>query len=133
MVGHGGSIASSYLADPTSPIPSHCASIVATSTVRVNVCMDLPFDKQTTSRFITGFTSYDLHTLVSHYYDTAGIRKKYHYIQTTKISSINFNCFVIVGILMWYHNKQHFELPDIVITRDYCRSVALQDHMSYLL
>ena len=25
----------SYLADPTSPIPSHCASIVATSTVRV--------------------------------------------------------------------------------------------------
>ena len=36
MVGHGGSSASSYLADPTSPIPSHCASIVATSTVRVN-------------------------------------------------------------------------------------------------
>ena len=25
----------SYLSDPTSPIPSHCASIVATSTVRV--------------------------------------------------------------------------------------------------
>ena len=36
MVGHGGSSAGSYLADPTSPIPSHCASIVATSTVRVN-------------------------------------------------------------------------------------------------
>ena len=35
MVGHGGSSASSYLADPTSPIPSHCASIVTTSTVRV--------------------------------------------------------------------------------------------------
>ena len=32
MVGHGGSSAGSYLADPTSPIPSHCASIVATST-----------------------------------------------------------------------------------------------------
>ena len=27
MVGHGGSSAGSYLADPTSPIPSHCASI----------------------------------------------------------------------------------------------------------
>ena len=37
MVGHGGSSAGSYLADPTSPIPSHCASIVATSTVRVKV------------------------------------------------------------------------------------------------
>ena len=36
MVGHGGSSAGSYLADATSPIPSHCASIVATSTVRVN-------------------------------------------------------------------------------------------------
>ena len=43
MVGHGGSSAGSYLADSTSPIPwaicpipSHCASIVATSTVRVN-------------------------------------------------------------------------------------------------
>ena len=36
MVGHGGSSAGSYLADPTSPIPSHCAPTVATSTVRVN-------------------------------------------------------------------------------------------------
>ena len=35
MVVHGGSSAGSYLADPTSPIPSHCASIVTTSTVRV--------------------------------------------------------------------------------------------------
>ena len=35
MVGHGGSSAGSYLTDPTSLIPSHCASIVVTSTVRV--------------------------------------------------------------------------------------------------
>ena len=41
MVGHGGSSAGSYLADPTSPIPSHCASIVATSTVRVSVMFAL--------------------------------------------------------------------------------------------
>ena len=37
MAGHGGSSAGSYLANPTSPIPSHCASIVATSTLRVDV------------------------------------------------------------------------------------------------
>ena len=37
MVRHGGSSAGSYLADPTSPIPSHCASIVVTSTVRVKI------------------------------------------------------------------------------------------------
>ena len=40
MVGHGGSSASSYLADPTSPIPSHCASIVMTSTVRVTAFLE---------------------------------------------------------------------------------------------
>ena len=40
MVGHGGSSAGSYLADPTSPIPSHCASIVATSTLRVNMFVE---------------------------------------------------------------------------------------------
>ena len=48
MVRYGGSSAGSYLADPTSPIPSHCAvtilfkkcssaSIVVPSTVRVNI------------------------------------------------------------------------------------------------
>ena len=43
MVGHGGSSAGSYLADPTSPIPSHCASIVVISTLRVKyiTVMDL--------------------------------------------------------------------------------------------
>ena len=37
MVGHRGSSAGSYLADPISAIPSHCASIVVTSTLRVKV------------------------------------------------------------------------------------------------
>ena len=37
MVGHGGSSAGSYLVDPTSPIPSHCASVAVTSTLRVNL------------------------------------------------------------------------------------------------
>ena len=46
MVGHGGSSAGSDLADPTSPIPSHCASIVVTSTVRVNVLFS-DFDMST--------------------------------------------------------------------------------------
>ena len=35
MVRHVGSSAGLYLADPTSPIPSHCTSIVTTSTLRV--------------------------------------------------------------------------------------------------
>ena len=43
MVGHGGSSAGSYLADRTSPIPSHCASIAMTSTVRVNILCSVLF------------------------------------------------------------------------------------------
>ena len=41
MLGHGESSAGSHLVDPTSPIPSHGASIVATSTLRVNPHRDL--------------------------------------------------------------------------------------------
>ena len=48
MVGHGGSSASSYLADPTSPIPSHCTSIVTTSTLRVKLLFLLQGDLLTT-------------------------------------------------------------------------------------
>ena len=47
MVGHGGSSAGSYLTDPTSPIPSHYASIVATSTLRV-ITMHLCEEETTT-------------------------------------------------------------------------------------
>ena len=36
MLGHGGSSASSYLADPTSPIPSHCTVIILFKSVPVN-------------------------------------------------------------------------------------------------
>ena len=58
-------------------------------------------------------------TVVSRYYDTTGIRKKCHYIHTVEISSINFYCFILVRILIWYHSKQHFELSDIMLMRDY--------------
>ena len=36
MVGDGGSSADSYLADPTSPIPSHCAVIALFESVSVH-------------------------------------------------------------------------------------------------
>ena len=36
MLGHGGSSAGSYLADPTSPIPSHCAVIILFQSVAVH-------------------------------------------------------------------------------------------------
>ena len=36
MLGHGGSSAGSYLADPTSPIPSHCAVIILFQSVAMH-------------------------------------------------------------------------------------------------
>ena len=36
MLRHGGSSAGSYLADPTSPIPSHCAVIILFQSVAVH-------------------------------------------------------------------------------------------------
>ena len=36
MLGHGGSSAGSYLANPTSPIPSHCAVIILFQSVPVH-------------------------------------------------------------------------------------------------
>ena len=36
MLGHGGSSAGSYLADPTFPIPSHCAVIILFQSVPVH-------------------------------------------------------------------------------------------------
>ena len=77
----------------------------------------LGFNSQCWSCYIT-------YTVVSRYFDTAGIRKKYHNIQTIELFSTNFKCFVVVGILIWYRNKQHFELLDIVIMRDYCTKFA---------
>ena len=59
-------------------------------------------------------------TVDSRYYDTAGIRKIYQYIQTIDISSTKFNCLLVIGILKRYHNKQYFDISDIVITRDHC-------------
>ena len=53
MVEYGGSSAGSYLADPTSPIPSHCAPIVVTSTVRVN---NLVYDSSDQT-----YVTYDFH------------------------------------------------------------------------
>ena len=50
MVGHGGSSAGSYLANPTSPIPCHCASIVVTNTLRVKISF-LLLQKQTLSPY----------------------------------------------------------------------------------
>ena len=50
MVGHGGSSAGSYLAGPTSPIPSHCASTVTTSTVRVHSTMHHIYQHKETER-----------------------------------------------------------------------------------
>ena len=67
MVGHGGSSAGSYLADPTSPIPSHCVSVVVTSTLRVNVNL---------CKFFTGLHGYQQNVLQPNKFEHTAKNKK---------------------------------------------------------
>jgi hypothetical protein len=60
------------------------------------------------------------YTVDSGYYDTDGIRKMYQYNQTIDITSLNFYCFGMVEIQIWYRNKQYFVITVIIITRVYC-------------
>ena len=46
MLGHGGSSAGSYLTDPTSPIPSHCAVIILFQSVPVHQLSQLALGKE---------------------------------------------------------------------------------------
>ena len=64
-----------------------------------------------------------VHTVDSHYYDTAGTRKQYPYIQTIDISRAKLNCLLVIGILKWYLNKQYFDISDILITRVHCKII----------
>ena len=68
MVGHGGSSASSYLADPTSPIPSHCVSIVATSTVRVKMWRAFSLDHLNAYMFGTAQKAGMIKTTEQHFW-----------------------------------------------------------------
>jgi hypothetical protein len=44
----------------------------------------------------------------------------YQYNQTINITSLNFYCLGMVGIQIWYRNKQYIVITDIVITRYHC-------------
>jgi hypothetical protein len=44
----------------------------------------------------------------------------YQYNQTIDITSLNFYCLALVGIQIWYRNKQYFVITDIMITTVYC-------------
>ena len=86
----GGSSAGSYLADPTSPIPSHCASIVVTSTLRVYctlVCLQ---------RFVCAVLFWPYYTEnFKHYsYVLYTFWIEQHFIRST-----NFNCYFLYPLL----------------------------------
>jgi hypothetical protein len=63
-------------------------------------------------------------TIYSRYYDTDGIRKMYQYTQTIDITILNFYCLGMVGIQIWYRNKQYFVIIEIVTMRVYCITIT---------
>ena len=98
MIGHRGSSASSYLADPTSPIPSHCASIVASSTLRVKAT--------SLYTYLSLFECYKkritLHAGESYRFDarhTAKKLKSHHALQL--IALLPFLSFILLHLNIW--------------------------------
>jgi hypothetical protein len=69
--------------------------------------------------------SYNNIDIYSRYYDTVGIRKMYQYIQTINITSIYLYHLVMFGRQIWYRNKQHFDITDIVISREHCNVLLI--------
>ena len=60
-------------------------------------------------------------TVDSRYYDTVGMRKNHQNIQTIDIIIPHkIQLLASDGILKMYHDKQYFDISDIVITRDHC-------------
>lgn len=45
------------------------------------------------------------------------ISRLYQYVQTFNIFSINFSCLLVIALLKRYHDKQHFDISDIAVTR----------------
>jgi hypothetical protein len=64
-------------------------------------------------------------TVDSRYYDTVGIRKMYQYIHSIDITSVNLYYLVMLGTQLWYRNKQHFDITDIVISREHCTNFRM--------
>ena len=130
MVGHGGSSAGPYLADPTSPIPSHCASIVTTSTLRVNItesvlhavfmrsccglvkAHNLAFVKLRFSWIVirAKFLSSSCQTPYFHYSNTL----MYHRIWATNTSALS--CYLMAGKSGNPPRTTHSFLPSLVMS-----------------
>jgi hypothetical protein len=64
--------------------------------------------------------NFELDTVDSRYYNTVGIRKMYQYIQTINITSINFYNLVMFGRQIWYRSNKHFDITDIITSREHC-------------
>ena len=127
MVGQGGSSAGSYLADPTSPIPSHCASFVAISTLRVNIhvqapCLHAFYVRNATKPPLTCKSLYKqykamcdkLSTLYISYYTHVSPFNPMRHLYTR-----HHNYIAIFQVML------HFDISQLLST--YCGSILSQD------
>ena len=113
MVGHGGSSAGSYLADSTSPIPSHCASIVATSTERVDGSTVLVWNHFCRLYFLTRCLNDLIHATIVFW------RRPDQTVLASSIEVYIYFLWILVSvkIFKWYTTKLSF--LEIQIYSDY--------------
>ena len=104
MVGHGRSNASSYLANPTSPMPSHCASIVVTSTLRVKQFIMRNNDDDGNERASSCVVALLLAPL------TTSAQRSWWYYWFVRRPSVNF-CFKSLLLLQFLFDHSEFLAP----------------------
>ena len=128
MVGHGGSSAGSYLADPTSPIPSHCASIVVTSTLRVNTFASILDESiswwSVSSTCCTWVHYLSMYTTVYHknsseiqqcaaWFDTLNVFYSLHTVLCNSWASISISAHTFCLHTFWWHYRK-FVSPNVL-------------------
>ena len=127
MVGHGVNSAGSYLADPTSPIRSHCASI---STVRDNVTAkwQMRYTHLTGVLCHMGYFGYDVVTHMN--FVIAGWIG--HYYTSTRRYCITYLC---LGLTFDSHSKPHENIntPHIATCNDVLISLCVTQYGTILL
>ena len=105
MVRHRGSSAGSYLANRTSPIPSHCASIVVTSTLRVKTSL---YIKTTECRTLYKrqfkVDSHHLQSTHPHKYITLKIYHKISLFFHSHFYLFQTGCVDVCGLFALFYN-----------------------------
>ena len=123
MVGHGGSSAGSYLADPTSPIPSHCAVIILFKSVAVH---QLPWLALRVLKIGYGCFTASLLYVSLPKFEFCAATKDHQRTDGWSIGEANQNTQSIHSVYKDIFSKFHRHISDLNLKTSYLRAVYIE-------